>query len=477
MGDLAQIVARLASIGGADDAREPRAIFQDVDACLRDLAAETAFRDKTKAIARTTKALGEAREEIRRRGVAALPKFREAVEAHRKALDVPISPPPRRRYGLEAVMADCAPPPTVCRKLEWEVGRTPMIIGPPSAGKSFIVQAAILDLVMGRSLWGCPDFHVPRPCRVLFFDLDQGSFKTRWRFKRLLRGIGAVGSSVDDARRELAAISRRPIDNLGSFEVDPGDGLRLLSLDATELSRWSAAWTAAVSGFDVAFVDSLRRLAPFLDENDSRFSLVPDTLRLVSEAAGCVIVLLHHASNKARPSRGGGQPPPAAGTRGSSAIDGAAGTQLLVEEEDEARRVTQTRAGDAAKLAPFYLAFEDDPPAPDGIRPIRVVYKTLEQINAPIDAAKAGQVRAVAQKVIAFVRKENANGRGVASKRAIVEEIPGKDSTIYAAIDLLLEEHSLVDVPVRDALGKKRSRFWCAAAAPGAAHPAADPAD
>ena len=39
---------------------------------------------------------------------------------------------------------------------------------------------------------------------------------------------------------------------------------------------------ASVAGFDVAFVDSLRRLAPFLDENDSRFSIVPDMMRPIT---------------------------------------------------------------------------------------------------------------------------------------------------------------------------------------------------
>lgn len=463
---VSPLLDRLASAASPDDTRPPEQVLADLDKLVRELEGIAATRAQHAAIARTWQAVTRARQDVRTKGIGELPELRRALDAHRRALGLPEPPAPRRRFGLADVLADLPPVPSVCRRLEWEVGRPPMLVGAPGAGKTYVVLAAMIDLAVGRSLWACPDFQVTRlRVRSLFIDLDQGARKTLYRMKRLLRGHGVAAKTLDEARRQLATIYKLELDELGDFEVDEGEGLRLRSLDEDDLARWRAAWVEAVRGYHFCAVDSLRRLAPFLDENDSRVSLVPDILRGVAEETGCVILLLHHASKKRQDQQGRQQ---TAGTRGSSAIDGAAGTQIVIEPEDEARRVTQVRAGEAAKIPAFYLAFEDAPPSEeDGLRGIRVVYKTLEQVRAPEKGAKQAKLRALAVRALGWIRSENLRGRGVRGKKQVVANLEGNDGLIYAAVDLLLDEGAIVDVPERDpASGKKHPRLWAADLAP-----------
>ena len=295
---------------------------------------------------------------------------------------------------------------------------------------------------------------------VLHVDLDQGANKTLRRFKRLLRGHGVTASELGAARAQLAQRFEVDPRDMASFDVDEGEGLRLMSLDAAEMVRWRSAWIDAVRGYDCCFVDSLRRLAPFLDENDSRFSIVPDVLRDVSEAAQCVVVLLHHASNKAPAHRGAG-PKPTAGTRGSSAIDGAAGSQLIIEPEGDLFRVTQTRAGEAKKLEPFFFAFEDDAQTgPGGVRGIRVVYQTAEQAKAPETAQKSAKLAEAAQKIALYVTRINVVERYGPMRKQVVGEVDGcRDKDLWTALDMMIHDGRL-----RVVKDGRNERLWTKAA-------------
>jgi len=429
---IAALFARLEEAIGRD-AAPPADVIAGVEQAM------TAI-DAARAPAARSRRLGQAEARVKKLAAAVVAKgdpkawaaLRDAVRAWRGALGLPEPKPPRRRFGLGDALADRPPPKSVCRKLEWEVGRPPMLVGAPGAGKTYAIQAAYLDLMLGQSLWGWPEARVPHPCRVLHVDLDQGAAKTLRRHRRLLRGLGVqltadppaddspesrkVRSLAEgDARRQLGHLFGVDPHEIGTFHVDEGDGLALMSLQPEEIARWREAWIDAVRGFDVCFVDSLRRLAPFLDENDSRFSTVPDVLRVVSEAAQCVIVLLHHASNKVRQAPGARGAKEPAGTRGTSAIDGAAGSQLVIEEDGDARKVTQRRAGEAAKIPPFWLSFIDDAqPGAGGIRGLRVVHQTREEAKAGDKQAKAGDKQAKAEtqrifieRILAYVQKIN----------------------------------------------------------------------
>lgn len=436
---IAPHLARIEAALGYDSI-DPAALLTEIEGALGGIRAARAPGIRTRRITDAEKALRAAAAALRAKpGAEALTAMRAAAELHRKAHGLPPAKAPRRRFGFAAALEDRPPPKSVCRKLEWEVGRPPMLIGPPGAGKTFVVQAAALDLIGGRPLWGCPDFQTHGCSRVLHVDLDQGANKTLRRFKRLLRGLGVDAAIEGEARAQLGKRYQMDPRDIETFDVDEGEGLRLLSLDPAELARWRSALVDAVKGYDVAFVDSLRRLAPFLDENDSRFSIVPDMMREVSEAAQCVIVLLHHASNKAPAHRG---PKPAAGTRGSSAIDGAAGTQLLIEEDGDARRVTQSRAGEAAKLPAFYLAFQDDDQrGPGGIRGLRIIYQTPEQAHAPETAEKSAKLRAAAEKAIEYIRKINLVENYGPTRKQIVAEVQGcRDKDLWVVLDMMVKD-------------------------------------
>lgn len=453
---LAACGARVEAVLERDSA-DPATIAAELEAALGDLAAAQAPGRKTRAAAKARKALDAALEAFRAGATDAAKTMREALELHRRAHDLPPPKPPRRRFGLGASLEDLPPPKTVCRRLEWDVGRPPMIIGPPGAAKTYAVQQAVIDLVLGRALWGCPDFKPPKACRCLHVDLDQGRQKTLRRYQRLLRGAGVTALDEAEARRQLAAIGQVNPWDLGAFEVDEGEGLALMSLAPEELARWRAAWADAARGYDVVFIDSLRRLAPFLDENDSRFSLVPDVLRAVSEACEVVFILLHHASN--RGGREKGPKAPAQG-RGTSAIDGAAGTQLTIEKEKDARRVTQGRGGEDAELEAFYLVFENDQEAgPGGMRGVRLKYRTAEQVKAPDKEAKAGKLRVVRERALAWIRETNLRKGYGPLRKNVVANVEGKDTAIYSALDELIKEALVVEVQTD---GEKVRRLWAA---------------
>lgn len=435
--ELQEAIARLEGALAID--ADPKTIVSDAAARLQDLDAVLRARAKTRARSEAEQRLQVAREALRAGGPGAVQEAREAIAIYRKAHGVPLPPRPRLRYGLEDTLADHPLPKTICRRLEWDVGRPPMLIGAPGAAKTYATQQAIIDLVLGRGLWGCPEFRPPGPSCVLHVDFDQGKGMTLRRYKRLLRGAGVSSDDPALARLELAQLARVHPSEIGSFQVDPGEGLKLASLD--DLARWKGAWSEAVRGFDAVFVDSLRRLAPFLDENDSKFSIVPDTLREVSEEQGVVVILIHHATNKTSSATKGAAP----GSRGSSAIDAASGTQLSIERQKQGRKVVQIRSGEAAELEPFFLAFEAhvEEGVPASAQGVRIVYKTIEQARGPEKEAKAATLARTKERVLAYIAETNARKAYGPLKTHVAQHVEGKAAAIYAALDELIAEGAI----------------------------------
>ena len=454
------ILAALAALEEslANDSSSPSQLLAQLADRFRDVEALLASRRKTRDTKDAEARLVAAREAVRTKGVGALEEVRAAATAFRKAHGLPPIAKPRRRFGLASTLEALPPPKTVCRRLEWEVGRPPMIIGPPGAAKTYAMQQAVLDLVLGRPLWGCSEFRPPGPCRVLHVDLDQGARKTLRRYQRLLRGLGLRARDEREAVSMLSSIAAKHGGDptvVGSFEVDEGEGLALESLETDEKARWRAAWAQAARGFDAVFIDSLRRLAPFLDENDSKFSFVPDAMRILSEQLDVVFILLHHASNK-RNGKGGAPAP--IGTRGTSAIDGAAGTQLAIEKEKSARRVTQIRAGEAAELEAFYLEFQNDLPDADGVSGVRLCYRTAEQAQAEEREKKSTKLLLMSERALAFIRKTNLQRRYGPTRTQVVANVDGNDKALFAALDALVQEGHVVET--KDA--RRVVRLWAA---------------
>lgn len=449
--ELAEAIAHLeAALDPLHDG-DPNATVSKAASALQALDLVLGARAKTRQRSEAERRLQEARGALRDHGPNAVVAAREALAIYRKAYGVPVPPKPRIRYGLEETLADHPLPKTICRRLEWDVGRPPMLIGAPGAAKTYATQQAVIDLVLGRGLWGCPEFRPPGPCRVLHVDFDQGKGMTLRRYKRLLRGAGVQAEDPTSAREELALIAERRVGELGSYQVDPGEGLKLSSLD--DLQRWKGAWLEAVTGFDAVFVDSLRRLAPFLDENDSKFSIVPDTLREVSEERNVVIVLIHHATNKSTSATKGAAP----GSRGSSAIDAASGTQLSIERQKQGRKVVQIRSGEAAELEPFFLAFEAhvESGVPTSAQGVRIVYKTIEQARGPEKESKAAALVRTKERVLGYIAETNAKRGYGPLKTHVAQHVEGKAAAIYAALDELIAEGA-----VQERKDAKLMRLW-----------------
>lgn len=443
------------------DSSDPATVVAEVEAALDGLNQALGPKRKAKRQEKAAAALEAARSAMRARKPDALRTMREALEVTRKAHGLPPKKTPRRREGLASLLQYIPPPKSVCRALEWDVGRVPMLIGPPGAGKTFVIQQAELDMSMGRPLWGCEDFVVPGPLKVLHVDLDQGAAKTKRRAQRLLVGAGVKLTTETDVAEQLARIGGVDVRSLGRIDIDTGEGLELGLLQLDELARWRSVLVAAFRGYDLVVIDSLRRLAPLLDENDSRFSEVMKALLVVSEEANAVILVLHHATNKAPggPARPGASAPKAPPTsRGSSGIDAGAGTQLAIQKDKGLRKVTQIRAGDTAEAAPFFLAFENDEgPGPLGVRGVRLVWRSNEEAKAPEKDAKASKLRKTAAELLKYIREKNLRKGYGPTRREVVEACEGRDATKYAALELLASEKQ-----IRTEKAARLERIWAA---------------
>ncbi len=134
-----------------------------------------------------------------------------------------------------------------------------------------------------------------------------------------------------------------------AFHVADGFGLRLP--DDIKIVRQLIAATRA----RLVVLDSLRRLAPGLRENDSddMAPLYAELAQLTREADGCSVVVLHHRSAK----------PGAPDSRGSTAIEDQSDICFVLERDaDDPQRQTRRRLRNTknrvdAELGPIWLDF------------------------------------------------------------------------------------------------------------------------
>jgi hypothetical protein len=146
-------------------------------------------------------------------------------------------------------------------------GDLALIVGDPGVGKS------LLGLGLADALRRGADF-LDDPCttsRVGLFDLENPEAEAHAR----LRGFGLT--------------------------ADEHDGLYYFHAAGLDLSAGVSALARALNRYelDVAIVDSLRRAAPGLDENDARaVSAILSPLRALTATTGRTIALLHHARKR-----------------------------------------------------------------------------------------------------------------------------------------------------------------------------------
>jgi hypothetical protein len=256
-----------------------------------------------------------------------------------------------------------------------------MIIGYPGTGKTYAALAAMIALMLDRPVWGCPDFRPAHPCRVLLADFDAGERATRKRIRRLLAGMRVTREEIDTARAAVAERRGEPCAELFEVETDPALRYAGHQVTAKDTAAFERAWCDVARSFDVVFIDSLRKVAPALDENDSRSGEVVEALRRVSERTGTAIVLIHHAGRM----RLDGKKPVTEAGRGTSAFDGAAGAQIVIALEDGRRRCVMSREAqeaDRAPPSPWYLELVRVDDSERGLGH-RIEYRTPEQVKPP----------------------------------------------------------------------------------------------
>jgi hypothetical protein len=269
-------------------------------------------------------------------------------------------------------------PPTswVIPDLQIAPGRPSMLAGYGASAKTLAAQQLALACASGKPVFG---FFAPLQCRVVHFDLEQGSHATRKRYQRL-----AIGHGIDSLELE------------GRLELAPFPSVLLDSPNAADV------YSRTFEGVQVGIIDSMRAATPSIDENDSQIRRCLDVLTLVSERTGTAFVVIHHAG---KPKDGHADARTV--LRGSSAIFDACGSVLLISaprEDGEPRTVRQLKQpadGTGAPLEPFGLVVEDVALGGDLTAGVRVLHRTMTppDSRAAIDEALARDLERVLEVV------------------------------------------------------------------------------
>jgi hypothetical protein len=404
---LEATLARLASPDlGIDDVY---AIASEVHGAV---LAEKRAREHAAAQAADEEKMRRLRRRLAAGDIAVAHELLSTIEA-KKRREAP--PPETTCFGLDDALDPRLPPTDwICESLHLCPGRPAMFIGYAGSGKTYAAIALLLALVFQREVWGHQDFEPSRgrKLRGLWVDFELGPKASKKILRKLTRGMKIDRARISVVRAELG---HEPVEVERSTDLRLGPG-RYEQLEAA-LAVFTAKWIARLRGFDVVVIDSLRRLAPFLNEKEPEMGSVIDALRAASEATGCVIILLHHAvkmggsiaASSGAPRKGARpvRPVEEMGS-GSGAIDAGAGAQFFFQKDGTARLVTQGRASveaDRPMCEPFYLAMLDTggPGGPG----VEIVHRTKDQIYPPKAKATGADEAAAREALILETVKAN----------------------------------------------------------------------
>lgn len=205
--------------------------------------------------------------------------------------------------------------------VDWLVPRLGIAPGRPTVlnayagtGKTFAAQEMALSVASGAPMLGSLQV---RQGSVLHLDVDQGRRATIWRYQQLAKGRGL------DLRH-------LPLD-LAVFQGYLTSGGRL-DVDAVQ------KLADACAGRALCVVDSLRGIAPGMDENSSEFGDVLQAMAAISDATeqesgiGCTFLVIHHEGHSAN--NGGHRH-----GRGTSAIQDRAGAVWHLTRDEDTENV------------------------------------------------------------------------------------------------------------------------------------------
>lgn len=172
--------------------------------------------------------------------------------------------------------------PWLCEGMMLSPGRPNVFAGEGGTSKTMLAQYLACCVVTGKPMFG--KWPVKQG-KVLHVDYEQGLKLTRRRYNRFAAAMGYEGAWEWG---DLLGYLSRPF-----FLDNASQEKRLESL---------------VQGFELVIIDSTRRSAPRLKENDVEGSLPLEVMFAVSEKTGVVFVATDHATTKApEGGRGKGQ--------------------------------------------------------------------------------------------------------------------------------------------------------------------------
>jgi hypothetical protein len=205
------------------------------------------------------------------------------------------------RLDARAIFEPLPPIPWVCQPLDLVPGPPALMAGYGYSGKTAAAQAMALSVAAHKPIWGCFE---ARHGKVLHADYEQGGRLTKARYQRL-----AFGMEIDPTELFPDWLEA---EILGPYLTDP---------------HAEDYWCRACEGKTLWILDSLRALAPGLDENSSEFRRILDMCFRISERTECSVLVITHARKSSNNDGADGREQ----LRGSSAIFDAASSVLLLE--------------------------------------------------------------------------------------------------------------------------------------------------
>jgi hypothetical protein len=250
----------------------------------------------------------------------------------------PVTPttPKIATVGVAEIFAPLPP-------LEWRIAGlkiapavTIALCGYGYSGKSLFAQELAISVASGKPVFGLfPVNSGP----TLHLDYEQGRRITSERYQRQARAKG-----IDPA--ELA------------------DSLRLAVLPDVTMPGGVDRFRRTIEGFALVVIDSLRAVAPDLDENSSEMRRAIDPLGKIAEETGASIVVVHHG-RKDDPTRKGSAKQ---SMRGSSAIfDAFSSVYMMSGEKGEPVEVKHEKCRmSGVEIDDFRIEIEDVNERADG---------------------------------------------------------------------------------------------------------------
>lgn len=360
------------------------------------------------------------------------------------------------RVDLDTARDIFAPLPEfrwLCKGLRLIDGRTALIGGYASSGKTMAAMDLLLAVPTGLPVWGMHPLEVTG--RAVYLNWDQPRVDTFNRFQRMARSREIDVERL--IREDRLFHKKRP-----KFYIDSDAGLAEVKAIARESK--------------LIVIDALTGAARSLDENAPEMAHALYELGDISEETQCVIVVIHHVGKTPQGPQRGAKRDPIQSLRGSSAIAGACGSVFVMQAHPNAANVIEVHHARTITLAgkardPFCLRFVDTNPddgTPFERWPVRIEEMHPEEIAALTEKKKEeregkreareelerASMQAAAQRVLEGIKF---HGHGGGIDASTLGDIVGlRPARRRAALRMLETEGKIKNV------GSDRRQLWLA---------------